>query len=80
MLYQDNYFVVSVKLHFCQKQTHCNDDQDKFQSVADTYNEFTECQTPRKKLQSIGTLKSSIWDCVKDSEPDSSDKNESESE
>ena len=25
-----------------------------FQSVKDTENEFTECQTPRKKLQSIG--------------------------
>ena len=24
------------------------------QSVTDTSNEFTECQTPRKKLQSIG--------------------------
>ena len=54
MLYQDNYFAVSVKLNFCQRQTHCIDDQDKFQSVKDTDNEFTECQTPRKKLQSIG--------------------------
>ena len=53
MLYQGNYFVVSVKLNFCQRQTHCIDDQDKFQSVTDTDNEFTECQTPRKKLQSI---------------------------
>ena len=53
MLYQDNYFVVSVKVNFCQRQTHC-DDQDKFQSVTDTENEFTECQTRRKKLQSIG--------------------------
>ena len=35
-------------------QTHCNDDQDKVQSVRDTDNEITECQTPRKKLQSIG--------------------------
>ena len=32
----------------------CIDDQDKFQSVKDTDNEFTECQTPRKKLQSTG--------------------------
>ena len=46
MLYQDNYFVVSVKL--CQRQTRCIDDQDKFQSVTDTDNGFTECQTPRK--------------------------------
>ena len=30
------------------------DDQNKFQSVKDTDNEFTECQTQRKKLQSIG--------------------------
>ena len=54
MLYQDNYFAVSVKLNFCQRQTHCIDDQDKVQPVADTNNEFTECQTPREKLQSIG--------------------------
>ena len=53
MLCQNNYFVVSVKVNFCQRQTHCIDDQDKFQSVKDTDNEFTECQTPRKKLQSI---------------------------
>ena len=36
------------------RQTHCIDDQNKFQSVTDTDNEFTECQTPRKKFQSIG--------------------------
>ena len=60
MLYQDNYFVVSVKLNFCQRQTHCIDDQDKFQSVTDTDNEFSECQTPRKKLQSIGILPVSL--------------------
>ena len=60
MLYQDNYFVVSVKLNFCQRQTHCIDDQDKFQSVKDTDNEFTECQTPRKKLQSTGILPVSL--------------------
>ena len=60
MLYQDNYFVISVKLNFCQRQTHCIDDQDKFQSVTDTDNEFTECQTPRKKLQSIGILPASL--------------------
>ena len=53
-MYQDNYFVVSVKINFCQRQTKCIDDQDKFQSVKDTGNEFTECQTPGKKLQSIG--------------------------
>ena len=77
MLYQDNRTtVVSVKLNFCQRQTHCIDDQDKFQSVTDTDNEFTECQTPRKQLQSIGispvslhafkeTLKSNISEAYK---------------
>ena len=54
MMYQDNYFVVSVKINFCLRQTHCIDDQDKFQSVKDTDHEFTERKTPRKKLQSIG--------------------------
>ena len=50
--------------------------QDKFQSVIDTDNEFTKCQTPRKKLQSIGispvslhafmkTLKSNILEAYK---------------
>ena len=53
MLYKDNYFVISVKLNFWWRQTNCDDDQDKAQSVADTDNEFTDCQTPRKKLQSI---------------------------
>ena len=51
---QDNYFVVSVKINFCYRQTTCTDDQDKFHSVKDTDNEFIECPTPRKKLQSIG--------------------------
>ena len=32
------------------------DDQDKFQSVTGTDKEITECQTPRKKLQSIDIL------------------------
>ena len=53
-MYQDNYFVVSVKINFCQRQTKCIDDEDKFQSVKDTDNEFTEYQTPKKKLQSTG--------------------------
>ena len=48
------YFVVSLKLNFCQRETHCIDDQDKFQSVRDTDNKFTECQTTLKKLQSTG--------------------------
>ena len=75
-MYQDNYFVVSVNTNFCYVQTKCIDDQDKFQSVTDTDNEFTECQTPRKKLQSIGispvslhasmkTLKSNISEAYK---------------
>ena len=76
MLYQDNYFVFSVKLNFYQRQTNCIDDQDKFQSVTDTDNEFTECQTPKKKFKSIGispvslhtsmkTLKSNISEAYK---------------
>ena len=76
MLYQDNYFVDSVKLNFCQRQTHCIDDHDIFQSVTDTDNEFTECQTQKKKLQSIAfspvslhafmkTLKSNISEAYK---------------
>ena len=76
MLYQNNYFVASLKLNFCQRQTHCNNDQDKFQSVTDTDNEFTEFQTLRKKLKSAGispvslhaymnTLKSNISEACK---------------
>ena len=76
MLCQDNYFVDSVKLNFCQGQTHCIDDQDIFQSVTDTDNEFTECQTQKKKPQSIAvspvslhafmkTLKSNISEAYK---------------
>ena len=38
MLYQDNYFVVSVKLNYCWGQTNCIDDQDKAQYVTDTGN------------------------------------------
>ena len=52
-MYQDNYFVISVKINFCQGQTKFIDGKDKFQSVKDTDNEFTGCQTPSKKLQSI---------------------------
>ena len=36
------------------RQTHCIYDKNKFQSVTDTDNEFTKCETSRKKLQSIG--------------------------
>ena len=65
MLYQDNYFFVSVKLSFCQRQTHCIDDQDKVQSATDTDNGFTECQTPRKQLQSIGISSASLHAIMK---------------
>ena len=76
MLYQDHYFVISVKPNFYQRHTHCIDDQVKFKSITDTGNEFNECQTPRKKLQSIGispvslhafmkTLKSNISEAYK---------------
>ena len=72
-MYQDNYFVVSVNTNFSYVQTKCIDNQDKFQSLKDTDNEFTKCQTPRKKLQPVGispvslhafmkTLKSNISD------------------
>ena len=47
MVYQENYFVVET-------ETHCIDDEGKVQPVTDTDNEFTECQTPRKNLQSTG--------------------------
>ena len=53
-MYYNNCFVVRVKISFCWRQTKCINDQDKFQPVKNTENELTECQTPRKKLQSIG--------------------------
>ena len=76
MLYQDDSFVVNVKLNFCERQTRCIDDQDKFESITDTDNKFTECQTPRKNLQTIAispvilqtfmkTLKSNISEAYK---------------
>ena len=64
-MHQDNFFVASVKLYFCQRQTHCIDDQDKFQSVTDTENGFTECQTQRKQLQSIGISSASLQAFIK---------------
>ena len=48
MLCSTDDFVVNVKINFCWRQTKCIDDQDKFQSVKDTDNEFSECQAPRK--------------------------------
>ena len=65
MLHQEKYFAVSVKLNFSQIQTHCIDDQDKFHSVTDTVNEFTEFQTPKEKLQSIGILPVSLHASMK---------------
>ena len=65
MLYQNNYLVVSVKLNISQRQPHCTDDQDKFQSITDTDNGLTECQTPRKQLQSIGISPGSVHSFIK---------------
>ena len=64
-MHQDNCFVASVKLCFCQRQIHCIDDQDKFQSVTDTDNGFSECQTQRKQLQSIGLSSASLQALIK---------------
>ena len=64
-MYQDNYFVVSAKINFCQRETKCIDDQDKFQCVKDTDNELTECQILRKKLQSIGISPVSLHESMK---------------
>ena len=52
MLYQDNLPCRQYKTKFCQRQTHCIDDKINFILLQD--NEFTECQTPRKQIQSIG--------------------------
>ena len=60
MLEQDNYFAVTIKLNVCYRQTHCIDGQEKVQSIKDTDNEFAQFQTPRKKLQSIGTSLASL--------------------
>ena len=38
-------FCHQCKATFLLGQSHCIDDQDKFQSVTDTDNKFTECQT-----------------------------------
>ena len=60
MLEQDNYFAVTIKLNVCYRQTHCIDGQEKVQYIKDTDNEFAQFQTPRKKLQSIGTSLASL--------------------
>ena len=46
-------FCCQSKTKVCQRQALCIDYQDKVQSVKDTNNEFTECQTPKKKLQQL---------------------------
>ena len=53
MLYQDRYSAVSVKLDFRDSLT-------VMRSITDTDNEFIECQTPRKRLQSIGISRVSL--------------------
>ena len=53
MLYQHRYSAVSVKLDFRDRLT-------VMRSITDTDNEFIECQTPRKKLQSIGMSRVSL--------------------
>ena len=53
MLHQDTYFVNSVKLNFVRDRLIVLKIKIKF-NVTDTDNELTECQTPRKKFQSIG--------------------------
>ena len=73
MFYQDNGFFVSVKLNFCWRQTHCIDDQDKFQSITDTDNEFTECQTLKKKLQSTGISSVNLYPFMKTLQSDISE-------
>ena len=65
MLYQGNYLVVRLKLNFCQRQTNCINDQDKFQSVTDADNEFNEYETPRKNLQSIGISPITLYTSMK---------------
>ena len=74
MLYQGNYFVASVRLNFSWRQTHYIDEQNKVQSVTDTDNEFTGCQTPRKKLQSIGILLVSLHSFTKTLKSDISER------
>ena len=58
-------FCRQCKAKFLLEIDHCIDDQDKFQSVTDTDHEFTECQTPRKKLQSIAISPVSLHAFIK---------------
>ena len=61
----EQLFCRQCKDNFCQRQTKCIDDQDKFQSFKDDDNESTEYQTPRKKLQSIGISPVSLHEFMK---------------
>ena len=58
-------FCGQCRAKFLLETDQCIDDQDKFQSVTDTDNSFTECQTPKKKLQSIGILPVSLHTFLK---------------
>ena len=47
-------FCARCKANFLlETEIHCTDDEDKVHSSTRTDNEFNECQTPRKKLQSV---------------------------
>ena len=81
MLYQYNYFVVSVKLNISQRQTYCIDDQDKFECVTDIDN--VTGILPFSLHAFMKTLKSNISeayevqvDCLKELQSDSYDKND----
>ena len=50
---------------FLLRQTQCIDDQDKAQSFTDTENEFTECQTLKKKFQTNGISPVSLQAFIK---------------
>ena len=81
VMYQDNYSFISVKLNFCWRQTHCIDDQDKFQSVTDTDNDIgistvnlhVFMKTSKSDISEVYKVQG---DCLKDSDPDSYDKND----
>ena len=48
-------------------ETGCINDEEKIQSVTDTDDKFTECQTPRKKFQSVGISPVSLYAVPQDS-------------
>ena len=53
MLYKDNYFIVTLKLNFCEKQRLFIDEEGKFQSVTGTDKDFAECETPTKSSNQL---------------------------